>query len=254
MGGAIDQSTKLTDVGSNEIRSAASYDGSAFWMNGTGSAQTVRYATLGASTSRRVATSSSGLGTRSVNIFKDAAGDAQLYFSSSNRKTVSSLSKATDPIPKLPDGSSGTAAYADLFANAGASPYDFLLIDGNTMYVTDDDNSAIGGIQKWTSDGTTWTKQYVLQAGLSYVPLRGLTGYKDAAGNVVLIATDGNGQYLVTTTDLGATSTFTTIASATGNLRFHDVVLPYLVPEPATASLLGLAGLCLLRRRRCSAP
>jgi hypothetical protein len=252
LSGNIDTTTKLTDLGSNEIRSAASVDGTQFWAVGTGTSNRVRYASLGATTSSRVVSSGNSL--VSINIFKDSAGDAQLFASrNSSSSPLYKITRTGDPDPKLPVGDKASAT--SLYSLSGASGYDYFFLDANTLYITDDNNSAIGGVQKWTSDGTTWTQQYVLQAGLSYVPLRGLSGSLvniNGTDYPVLVATDGNGAFMYSLVDSGAGASWSMVAQAPENTRFQDVVVPYalLTPEPTSLLLLGLAGLFCLRRRR----
>ncbi|MEP0844925.1 MAG: PEP-CTERM sorting domain-containing protein [Phycisphaerae bacterium] len=248
LNGNIDTSTRITDISANEMRSAASYDGTAFWSNGTGNSNQLRYSTLGASTSTRITTSANH-GSRVVNVFWDSVGEAQVGFSRSNGgRSIGLVNRPTNPVPKLPID--GDSAVTNLFSNVSTpnpSPYDFLFIDSSTLYITDDNNAAIGGIQKWTRSGSTWTKQYSLQTDLPSIPLRGLTGFRDGNGDVILVAVPGNGGSLVMVKDLGETSPFTVIATPGTNMTFHDAVY---IPEPASLVLLTAAGAVLLRRRR----
>jgi hypothetical protein len=58
----------------------------------------------------------------------------------------------------------------------------------DTLYVADDRSIASGGgIQKWTSNGSTWTLGSTFNVGIT-TGVRGLAGYLSGA-NVVLIAT-----------------------------------------------------------------
>ena len=75
------------------------------------------------------------------------------------------------------------------------SIYDYFFADANTRYTVDGRNSGTGGLEKWTSNGSTWTMALSkLAAGTT--GLRSLAGMVDAAGNVTLFGgstgTQGN--------------------------------------------------------------
>jgi hypothetical protein len=252
--GTIDTSTKLADSGySSDIKSAASLDGNQFWAVGGNSSTKVRYASsLGATTAAKVVSNSNSY--FAINIFKDTVGDPQLYVSRGSSSNA--VNRIYSGANKLPTSTSSTSVSGVFSALASTSTYDYLLMDSNTLYLTDDDNNdGSAGVQKWTFDGTTWTYQYTLTAGLSYPNLRGLSGCDvDINGTTypVLVATDGNGQFMYRIVDWGAGASWAVVAQAPANTSFQDVVVPYalLTPEPTSLLLLGLAGLFCLRRRR----
>ena len=158
----------------------------------------------------------------------------------------------------------GSASPATLFigtstnGSTATSPYEFALFNDstnanaasgyNTAYVSDD--SANGGILKFTYNGAAWNLAYTLkEAGTVY---RGLAGeYDAAAGQYTLFATTSDGQRLVQVTDAGASSPFTTLATAGTGYAFRGVALTSVAtPEPTTAVTLAAAAAILARRRR----
>ena len=131
----------------------------------------------------------------------------------------------------------------------------------NVAYIADDSAAVgVGGIEKWTYNGTTWSQAYILRdanltTGLTY---RGLAGELDAStGLVTLFASTSDGLKLQQVTDTGAASTFTTLASLTtaDNRVFRGVALaPIPVPEPSTflLAIVAVGGAMVMRRRaRC---
>ena len=108
------------------------------------------------------------------------------------------------------------------------SAYDFYFADPNTLYVADDRTLANGGgIQKWAFDGLTWTLQYTLSTGLTH-SCRGLTA-STSGGITTLWATSSDattgstGNKLITTVDTGASSAFTTVATAPANTAYRGI-------------------------------
>jgi len=75
------------------------------------------------------------------------------------------------------------------------SIHDYFFADANTRYTVDGRNSGTGGLEKWTSNGSTCTMALSkLAAGTT--GLRSLAGMVAAAGNVTLFGastgTQGN--------------------------------------------------------------
>ena len=153
--GTVDTSTALTDAFStSNIRSAISTNGTDIWAAGTGSPGTngVRFTTFGSTTSTQLATDVTNI--RVVGIF-----NGQLYIStmSGTYRGISTLGTG------LPTGSGNTTTLLAGFDPSNTSPqsaYGFYFSDPNTLYLGDDRTLANGGgIQKWTFDGSIWTKQ-----------------------------------------------------------------------------------------------
>jgi len=244
MYGNIDTTTALSDAYSqNNPRSAVTTDGIHFWTagnagSGLGSTAATRYTTLGSTTSVRLHSTNTNM--RVVNIF-----NGQLYVSSSTGSflgvsTVGSGLPTTpnQPITQLP----GT------WTSGTHSVFDFWFKDSTTLYMADDGSATnLGGIQKWTFDGSTWTLQYtLLNNGSTTTPCRGLAGYVNDQGYAVLFATTGGS--LITVTDTGAGATASVIATAPANTAFRGV--EYLVPEPSAIVMIGLGlGLVAIFRR-----
>jgi hypothetical protein len=242
--GTIDTTTSLSDAynssaGANSNpRSAVTDDGTHFWTTGTAgtpdvASAGVRYTTLGSTTSTQLATTPTN--TRVVNI-QNVTGSNQLYLS-----TMSLAFRGVSTVGTgLPSASGQTVSLLNGFDPSTTSPedaYDFWFKDANTLYIADEGLSngaatGLGGIQKWTSDGTTWTKAYTLNVDS---PARGLSG-TIKNGNAVLYAiTTDTPTRLVTVTDTGAGSLYSTLTFADSNTAFRDVVF---VP-PAPAGVLG---------------
>jgi hypothetical protein len=197
----IDISTVLTDAFSgNTIRSAASVDGSSFWITGASNSSGLRYAALGAS-------NSSSLSTTVANIRVARIVRGNVYFSTA---------AGTPGIYLLgPSNTTGAGQVATLLigTGTGSSPYSFVLLDRNSAvagpdaaYIADD----LNGIQKWAFDGSTWTN-----VGTIAQTARGLTGTINPDGSVQLYATtrtSAGGNALVSITD---TNPYTVLPSST---------------------------------------
>jgi hypothetical protein len=213
--GSVDSSTALTDAYSaNNVRSAASIDGTSFWTAGTGTAPTpgARFVgSLGASTSTQLSTTVTNL--RCINIY-----NGQLYCSSSSGAFLG-VSTVGSGVPTT-TGQTITS----ITTGTGASSYDFWFADANTLYVADDRTNGSGGIQKWTFSGT-WSLAYTLAANAT-TGCRGLSGYVQG-GVATLFATIATGvgtnTAVVTVTDTGVGSTFTTLVPNPTNTAFRDV-------------------------------
>jgi hypothetical protein len=247
--GTVDSSTVLAATVDGSIgnpRSVVSNDGSQFWVGS--SAGGVRYTTFG-STGGSTQIESTPANTRVVNI-----NNGQLYMSSASSPIFGVATVGSG----LPTTTGQTVTLLPGFPTAtGPSNYDYVFADSNTLYVADD--SATGGLQKWVLSGGTWALKYTLNAGLAAgTGIRGLAG-ENIAGVETLYATTSSGtnaNNLVTIADVVANSilpasTFVTLATAPTNAVFRGVELvPIVVPEPASLTLLSLAGVMMVSRRR----
>jgi hypothetical protein len=224
-----DISTVLPNAFSGgNIRSAASLDGSSFFLAGSNGG--VRYATSGAGSSSIISPTITN--TRVVHVYRN-----QVYFSTG--------SGATPGIYVVGAASNtSTGQVASSFINTGVvttsngtvgSPYGFVLLDRDATipgidaaYIADDGiGGSAGGIQKWSFDGTTWTKQGTI--GAAY---RGLTGTLNSDGNVIIYATtptSAGGNQVVVVTDTNpynaapSTTLVTTRITAVANQALRGV-------------------------------
>jgi hypothetical protein len=136
---------------------------------------------------------------------------------------------------------------------ADLSPYNYFFANATTLYIADGGNPkgnagsssyGLGGLQKWTYNGTTWQLLYTLSVGLNLVKynastgttgLYGLAGKVIPGGQVELFATnataaDEDQTYLYgivdtlsNTTPPGTNEAFTVLATAPANCNFKGV-------------------------------
>jgi len=251
--GNIDTTTHLDDAfnGSN-IRSAVSTNGTDLWIagnggSGQGASAGVKYTTLGATTGS-LRLNDGGSNMRVVDVYND-----QLYVSSSTG-TFLGVSTVGTGVPTTGSQTNTLAGLPGFPTTGSHSNYDYWFKDSSTLYVADDGSAANGGgIQKWTESSGTWSLVYtLLNSGSSTTAVRGLTGTVDSLGQAVLFATttQSNANNLITLTDTGASATASILATAAANTAFRGV--EFIVPEPASLTLVCLGGLALLglRRRR----
>jgi hypothetical protein len=135
---------------------------------------------------------------------------------------------------------------------SGASPYDFAFNSGMTIaYVADSspftNSGTIGGVEKWSFNGSSWVFDYSLSYGTN-----GAVGLAvDFSGaNPTIYATSANGTSLFTVTDTGSSATGTLLDTAGANEAFRGLDFAP-TPEPSAGALIGmgLAGLWSFQRR-----
>jgi hypothetical protein len=227
--GAVDTSTALTDAFSgNNIRSAASTNGSDLWISGTGTNPGIRYTTLGS-------TSSTQLSTTVTNLRNSYIYAGQLYISTASGSAVRIGSVGTG----TPTTSGQTIVSLPGVPTSGGSPYGFVLVDldslvagVDTLYVADDTANVI---QKYSLVAGNWTSNGTITAA----SVRGLTGMANGA-TVTLYGATGGSLYAFTDTTgyNGAVSgSVTPIASAGINTAFRGVAF-----TPGTPLAVTLAG------------
>jgi hypothetical protein len=256
--------TPVSPFSGNNLRSAIATGSNTFYASGAASGTPntggVWYSDGASFTQISSTATSQPTNLRNVEIFNN-----QLYVSSSSSGFLG--------ISKIGTGlstTSGQTVSLEINMGTGASPYGFVMFDTNrdslldTAFIADDRASAGGGLQKWTFNGTAWVNSYSLRfdaaagnlsatASSGFVGIRGLTGgYDDTTGAFSLFATttETASNRIVSVLDNGATpTTYTTLASAGANNVFRGIDI-VTVPEPSSATLLGLGFLALLGVRR----
>jgi hypothetical protein len=256
--------TPVSPFSGNNLRSAIATGSNTFYASGaaSGTPNTGGVWYSDGASFTQISSTATGQPTnlRNVEIFNN-----QLYVSSSSSGFLG--------ISKIGTGlstTSGQTVSLEINMGTGASPYGFVMFDTNrdslldTAFIADDRASAGGGLQKWTFNGTAWVNSYSLRfdaaagnlsatASSGFVGIRGLTGgYDDTTGAFSLFATttETASNRIVSVLDNGATpTTYTTLASAGANNVFRGIDI-VTVPEPSSATLLGLGFLALLGVRR----
>jgi hypothetical protein len=246
--GNVDSTTRLSNFSSgNNPRSAWSADGSSFYgVGGTGG---IVYATLGATNGTAITPSTGLVNMRAIRVYNN-----QLYASSSS----GSFRLATTGGAPAPT-TNQTLINLSGWSTTG-SPYAFFLADLDTdpgldtAYVSDDS----AGLLKYSLVGGTWALNGTI--GTDSDDYRGLDA--EIVGTTVNIfatrkggSTSTGGGELVRITDTGgynnpfSSTNPTVLATAIANTAFRGVSLST-IPEPSSATLLGLGFLALLGVRR----
>jgi len=112
------------------------------------------------------------------------------------------------------------------------------------MYVADDTATAgLGGVIKFTFDGTNWVRQYNVVATQSRsLAWDGTNLYAVTSGNTVLKILDGGS---------AAGSSSSVIYTGGTNTALRGIrYVPAAVPEPTTIAALGLGLVAAIKRRR----
>jgi len=229
--GTVDTTTRLnTAFSTGSVGGAASVNGSAFWVSGSGAAGIggVWYLSRGTTGGTQVLA-----GPNSVRTLNIASGQ---LFGATNTATYTAVFGVGTGLPTIAGQS------ADLLYGLPVSqPYGFAFfdriasIDGlDTLYIADDHSIAAGGgIQKWAFDGSIWYQVTTFTDGLGAVGgVRGLVAEAQGA-NIVLYATtvEASGNRLVRVVDDGSTSpTAVVIATAPGNTVYRGVALAWVAP------------------------
>ena len=220
--GNVDTTTALTNLGSNNIRSAVSTDGSAFWLSSA--ATGVNYATLGATTATQISTTVTTV--RHVDIF-----DGQLYVTSSSGTTrIATVGSglpttAGQTITNIPGSPTTGSPYAFFYADLSAA-----VAGVDTLYVADDGL----GLQKYTLTAGNW----VLDGTITASGIRGLEA-RVSGTTVTLFITSQTTLFTFTDTsgyDGTLAGSLTTLATAATNTAFRGVAFAPEAP-PVTPTL-----------------
>ena len=224
--------TTSTALSGNNIRSGTTDGSGNFWAVGAGAAGSgVMYY----NTATTAITNSASSGNNRV--IQDIGGN--LYFS-----TGSGTTRGIYQISGTPTTTGNTAVSLINTSSLGsASPYDFAFNANLTIaYIADSDayttSAGLGGIEKWTYNGTAWVFQYSLPT--VGVGADGLA-VDFSAANPIIYATSADGTSLFDLTDTGSSSTPSLLDTASANEAFRGLEFsPTNVPEPTTLALAGM--------------
>jgi hypothetical protein len=225
--GNVDTSTAFTTAfTANNVRGAASADGSGFWVAGAGgSSGGIWFISLGGQGGGvQIAINPNSV--RWPELF-----GGQLYASASSGTFVNVFTIGSGlPIVGLQTDTS----LPGLPISGSSSPFAFVFVDANpvvpgpdVLYVADDRSAAKGGgVQKWTFNGVTWTLLTTFNVATSPNGFRGLAG-SVAGGTVTLIGStaDDTNRLAVFVDDGTAGIVGSVIATAGANTAFRGVAL-----------------------------
>ncbi|UOQ68587.1 T9SS type A sorting domain-containing protein [Hymenobacter volaticus] len=196
--GTVNTTTRINDAfDTNNIRSAASLDGSSFYVVGANSG--VRYLPLGNLGPTTALSTGSPTNLRTINFF-----GGNLYVGASSSSSYGVMQVGTG----APTAAGQALALLPGFlTDAGPSSFGFFCTDQSSavpgidvIYVADDrvpssgTMSNGGGIEKWSFVGGTWTRNGTI--GSATAAVRGLTG-KVTGSVVTLVASGPGGLYTV---------------------------------------------------------
>jgi hypothetical protein len=234
---SLDTSTALTDAfNTSNIRSSI-LDGTTVYTSGT-SAGTP--ASGGARSSVFGGTTSTGLSTNQNNMRVLNMSGGVLMGTSGSGANVGI---------NVISGGSATVWLSTAGTGVGtASPYDFIIAGNNIVYIADDRATANGGgLQKWVDIGGVWNLSYTLNSGLG-AGLRNLA-YDASSGTIYATSAETTANKIVSIQDTGASSAFSTLATAGTNTIFRGIEFAP-IPSPGSIALLTFGGLAAARRRR----
>jgi hypothetical protein len=232
--GNIDTSTGLRDAydgntqTAGNFRSVTSVDGTSFWTAGSGVGATggVRFVQNLGDSSSLFLNAGSPTNCRVIGIY-----DSNLYTTSASGVYLG-VNAVGQGLPTTPGQ---TITLLQGFPTGGgpsaSSTYDYFWADPNTVYVADDNApaSTVGGISKWTFNGSNWSRAYrltVQPTPTSNWGARGLTGFV-RNGVTTLWATmntgSGSSTVLCTVTDTGPNSVVTPLLTSASGTAFRGV-------------------------------
>ena len=217
-GGIVTQSgayaqidTSKTFFNANDIRGAIS-DGSHFWVSGASAANVDGINFFGPGNKLALATGAVPPKAYGIHIF-----NGNIYYSTQKAGPTNTASQLG--IFQLGTGlpTSGTVTVSQIINTGGtAIPEDFSFNPAmNICYIAINLNTAVGGIQKWTKIGSTWSLAYTLGTGATNIGAYGLVVDYSGSNPIIYATTyETSGNRVIKITDSGIGSTATTLVSA----------------------------------------
>jgi hypothetical protein len=230
--GAVDSTTTLgMAFSANNVRSAVTTDGSAFWVSGTAASMGgIQYKTLG-SAGEPVGVVTTPSNVRVANIF-----GGQLYGSTSTSTPAPGYYGVFSAGTGTATTAGQTATMLPGFpAMAGVSVYGFALIDRDmsvagldTLYLADDRLPASGGgVLRWRlSAAGTWSQDVVINVGIT-AGVRGLTVWIEGSTAYLAAVTGENPSRVVVYADVAGmpVGAPAVVATAPMNTQFRGIAL-----------------------------
>ncbi len=228
---AIDTTTRIDAAFTGvSVRAAATDDGTTFWVSGENAAGAlggVYYLPLATTGGLQILAAPQNM--RAVAIFGGQLyGDTQ---SGAGGTTLRLFSIGTN----LPVTAGQTGTNLPGITNANTTPNGFMMLDlsaavagPDTLYVADTRSIAgtgAGGVQKWTSNGATWTLAATFKTGLTASPINVAAAKVGAAVHVVCTTLDNPAKLVRFVDDGGTNPTGVTLATAGTNTQFRGVAV-----------------------------
>ena len=202
--------TSKTFFNANDIRGAIS-DGTHYWAGGASAASVDGIDFYGPGTKLGLAT-----GTVPPKAYGLRILNGNIYYSSQKAGPVNSATQLG--IFQLGTGlpTSGTVTISQIINTGTAIPQDFSFNPAmNVCYIAINLNTAVGGIQKWTKSGSTWSLAYTLGTGATNIGAYGLVVDYSSSNPVIYATTyESAGNRVIKITDTGSGSTATTLVAA----------------------------------------
>lgn len=197
MDGSVDTSTQLgTLYSGNNLRSVWTSNGTDFWCVGATSG--IVYSPLGGAGALVVCNTTTN--NRVIN-----SNGTDIYY------MTGAGTRGFYKIPGFPT-TSGQTSTNQFPTGTSSSPYDFIMVDANDIYIADD----AAGLQKWVNTGGTWSVAYTMTAGAAFVRSLAYDGT-----NIYAVTTDDR---IVVTQDTGSGfNSFATIATAGTNTHLRGI-------------------------------
>ncbi|HEY1698067.1 MAG TPA: hypothetical protein VGG39_38165 [Polyangiaceae bacterium] len=221
--GTIDTSFTTTAYSGQNVRGAATVDGTAYWMfgDGSGSSDGISYQAASGGVAVFVST-----GVPTVRVGSIFGGRV---YGASATGSVRGVFTMPDPLPMAAETGAVLAGFP---TTPGPSPYAFVALalggaDADTIYLCDDRSSGNGGgIERWKLASGTWALSATLNDSMTS-GCRGLSASFDGTDvTVVVTTTETTGNHLLAFVDTPAglaTISATKLADAPANTVFRGV-------------------------------